>query len=835
MHQNDKYGIAAGGLTAFYVALIVAFVPSQSNAQSAAPGPPANQAAVAVGSQEPESEGGLETIVVTARKREESVQDVPVAMTAISAEQIARQDLTSLEKVSAVMPNLYIGSNGSAGNQITMRGIGSSVTNISIEQSTAIIVDGAYYGQGGAINEGFFDLARLEVLQGPQALFFGKNATAGVISFTTADPTDKPEFDATSGYEFTSRQIQVGLVGSLPISDTLGIRVAVRGSKMYGGYSTNDAPVQTYDTVDIQDILAGRTATPVAHYALPAAAEEPGGDEVVSRVTLKWTPTDRFTGTVKMSGTISDNDDPNWNTRAFYCPTGSAQLDGTPCTKTFSTHNTNLPADMSATIPYGEADGASYAAYRSYALTGLLTYKLNDATISSVTNYQWNRNRFAGTGTFESTGIDGTWATNNDIYHAFSQELRALSHYDGPFNFMLGGLYQKTGYDYFEPLVLGGLSNSAAPPGDEYLGLTKNSHTDGETESAFAQLTWKIVPTLEAAAGARYTHETKDSLFAQDYVNPGLLVLFRSASQPGGTVTANQDWNDWSPEATLTWKPTKDVMVYGAYKTGYKSGGFSNSALNSIYTSPSSFAFAPEKPRGFEAGLKTTLLDEQLRFNVSTYTYNYENLQVDYFDSAVYSFETIGADARIKGAEVAVEYAPRALRGLNLQATLDYDHARYTSFDEAPCYGGQTQGQGCNLLVGGSPRQNLDGAPLPIAPSWAGTLSARYDTAIGNEFKLGVSADMRYSGAYLTSPFGNADSEQSSFATFDGGVHLGSADDRWEVSIIGKNLTNKFYVTGVIDGPSTGTAAGGVTGIHADQIGFFNLPRTVWLQLSAKY
>lgn len=127
-----------------------------------------------------EAVGGLEEVVVTARKREESAQDVPVIVQALSAEQIRAMDLTSMEKLASTTPNFNIGraSNGS-GAQITMRGIGSSSTSIGIEQSVAVIVDGAYYGQGRVINEGFFDLAQVELMKGPQALFFGKNATGG--------------------------------------------------------------------------------------------------------------------------------------------------------------------------------------------------------------------------------------------------------------------------------------------------------------------------------------------------------------------------------------------------------------------------------------------------------------------------------------------------------------------------------------------------------------------------------------------------------------------------------------------------------------------------------
>ena len=155
-------------------------------------------------------EGGIGEIVVTARKREESLQDVPVAVSAFDEKLIQNRDITSVEKIAAIAPNFNVGraSNGS-GAQLTLRGIGSSSTSIGIEQSVAVVVDGAYYGQGRVIQEGFFDLQRVEVLKGPQALFFGKNATAGVISITSADPGPNPEFMLRGGYEFQAQQYRV--------------------------------------------------------------------------------------------------------------------------------------------------------------------------------------------------------------------------------------------------------------------------------------------------------------------------------------------------------------------------------------------------------------------------------------------------------------------------------------------------------------------------------------------------------------------------------------------------------------------------------------------------
>lgn len=781
---------------------------------------------------------GLEDIVVTARKRTESVQDVPVAITAISAEQIARRDLTSLEKVAATTPNFSVGraSNGS-GATLTLRGIGASATSIGIEQSVAVVVDGVYYGQGRVINEGFFDLARLEILKGPQALFFGKNATAGVVSITTADPTRKWEFTARTAYEFRAEQAQLEAIASGPISDTLGVRVAVRGSKMWGGYFKNAASPVTFNSLDI----ATGTVTP--HAAQPAPRDEPGEKELLGRITLKWTPDNRLSATLKASSSYSKTNNSSWNYVPYNCVTGSSSINpSTPCRENFTIYQNNIPADIARTFPLSKSDGALYNRYLSFATTGTINYELNDITITSVNNYQQNKNRWACACDFQSSN-QGTWATENSIWRAYSSELRALTHYDGPVNLMVGGLYQKTKriFDQYvftalalAPGFFAGLENSTASAANRYVSFQKNSETSGETLAGFGQLTWKLTDTIEATGGVRYTHETKDSYFVQPYVNAGLSAVF----VPNTFARANQTFNNWSPEATLTWKPQRGLMFYAAYKSAYKSSGFSNSGIYSA-ASPNpvdDFTFAPEKGKGLELGAKTTLLDNQLRFNVGVYSFKYTDLQVDFFNAQVFAFQTYNAgSARTKGVEVDYEFAPRAVDGFSIHGSINYNKARYKNF-LAPCFSGQKSSEGCTLTgPAGAPFQDLSGKPTANAPEWTGSLGARYETAIGSNLKFGLSTDARYSDNYLVSGFGNPYSRIGSYVQLDAGARIGSEDGLWEIALVGKNLTNRFYAAGGGDGPSTGSGTGTAAGIHADVLGFVALPRTVQIQLTSHF
>lgn len=801
-------------------------------AQTPAPAP---QAAAA-------STGGLEDIVVTARKREESVQSVPVAVTAISAETILKQDITSLEKLAALTPNFTVGraSNGSAA-QLTLRGIGSSSTSIGIEQSVAVVVDGVYYGQGRVINEGFFDLERIEVLEGPQALFFGKNATAGVISFTTADPTAEFMTKVRAAYEFNSQQVQGDFIVSGPVTDTLGLRLAVRLSKQFGGWYENVADPVTYSAFDIA------TGTSQSFTAQPAPRDAPGEYSYVIRGTAKWEPTDALTATLKVSANHSEVDNSSWNYVNYNCANGVSTLNPIyECKDQFVTHQNNIPEGIAENFPRSKDDGQLFNDYSSFATTLNLAYELDTVTISSVTNYQRNNNKWACACDFQSSNA-GTWATEDSTWRAISTELRALTTFDGPINFLVGGLYQSTKRDFDQFIMFAGLQDSTQSPENRYLATTKTSFTKGETLSAFGQVTWEIVPTLELAGGVRYTHETKDSFFTQPYNNAALTGIFRPQDDPDGLgeLSANQTFNDWSPEFTLTWTPQTDLLVYAGYKTAYKSGGFSNGGINSKF-SPNplgDLTFGPETVDGLEGGIKSTLFDNQLRANLVLYRYNYSDLQVDFFRSDIFAFNTITADARTKGFTVSLEYAPRAVDGLNLRTNVNYNDAKYTDFF-GPCYAGQTPAAGCvfGSPEGGAPAtgvtpsyQDLTGTELSVAPKWTATFGGSYDTTLSSDWRFGIGADVRYSGSYNPSGFGNPAAERDGYITFDASIRVGPADENWQVAFIGKNLTNKFYVTGVVDGPSTGSGTGTPGGVQADQLGFGNLPRTLTLEFTKTF
>lgn len=773
-----------------------------------------------------EQVSGLDDIVVTARKRQESAQNIPVSVTALSAERVSQYDLSNLEKVASTVPQLSIAraSNGS-GAQIVLRGIGSTFTSVGIEQSVATVVDGVYYGQGRIINEAFFDVGQIEILKGPQALFFGKNSTAGVISVSTANPTRDFEAMVRAGYEFNSHEVFGEAVVSGPVTDTLSMRLAVRGAKMWRGHVENMASSSSDTRYDVA------TGTLNTYAAPPADRWGPKERQLLGRLTMLWEPTSSFKATIKASGNIDRVANPAWNYITFSCNGGVTTFNpNQPCERKFRNYMNNIPQEMAETLPYANDDGSLSNRYNSWGTTATLEYTADDVTVTSVSNFNRNTNTFVIDGDYYSSPLSNTWATERTHFRAFSSELRALTTYDGPLNLLVGAYYQHTKLNLLQYASLFGVEDSSAGA-NRYVGWIKDSGTTDKTVAVYGQAIWEIVPQLELTAGVRYSHETKKSRFNQPFINAAMQGLFVT-DQP---FRANQTFNNWSPDITLTWKPQDNITVYGAYKTGFKSGGFSNSGIHSVAGSINDFMFAPEKAEGFEGGVKTTLFDRQLRLDLGIYSYTFNNLQIDFFNSTTVSFITTNAgSATTKGVELEFQYAPRALPGFSLRGSGNYNDAKYQDYF-APCFGGQTRAEGCTMVRNGVPYQNLAGKPTTNAPKWSASLGAAYETLVGGDLMLGLTADAKYSDNYLASSFGNTTAHQPAYVSLDASIRLKTESARWELALIGRNLTNRFVLNGSQDTVGTGGGTGTDAGVRADVYGLIGFPRTIQLQATWRY
>ncbi len=774
---------------------------------------------------------GVDEVVVTARRRDEAPISVPVAVNVLGSEQLRTLAVDSLQDLRAVTPGISVGEvSGGVGGTVSLRGVGTTAgSNPTFEQTVAVNIDGVQLSRGGAVRVGQIDMEKIEVLRGPQALFYGKNSPAGVISITTADPGRSFEVEARAGYEFNARERQLEAVVSGPITETLGGRLVVYGADMEGW----------------RDNIAGQAAE-AANAIRPGSVTgaTSGGPQQTfffTRGTLKWEPTVRFDARLKLS--YAKNEGIGYNQaggfQRIYCPNGAPQLapqstalnGGTPnadlakalsvdnCRPDATYANGNINPAFLVNSPEGFTDPSGAGDYSQQLHSLELNYRPSEwLKLTSVTG--WAKNEDFRVDTYAVAPSDAVAANDfsgNTGYTQFTQEVRVSSDLPGAFNFLAGAFYESSELETYTRAI------SAGSP----LFL---HNIDGETQSVFAQVLWDVASTVELAGGLRWSKETKDFAVSREGV-------------PQPVSPASADFENTSPEVTLTWRPTDRLTLYGAYKEGFKSGGFA-AATNTgpAFASPLNAMYLPESAQGFEGGVKALLFDGALRLNLAAYDYDYTNLQVNSLDNSsgvpVIRVNNAGA-ATVKGLEADFTLRLPQVRGLTIRGAANYNDAKYTDF-LATCYIGQTVADGCNLLLNPSTGrytgQQLAGERLVNAPEWTGSLGAAYSgpTAIGG-VDWGMNIDTLFKSEYNPHPELHPGAVQNDVAFLNAGVRVFSADRTWEVALIGRNLTEEFRVDVASNVPQTGLAARtgtALTGGLADLSGNVNRGREIMLQVT---
>ena len=289
----------------------------------------------------------------------------------------------------------------------------------------------------------------------------------------------------------------------------------------------------------------------------------------------------------------------------------------------------------------------------------------------------------------------------------------------------------------------------------------------------------------------------------------------------------------------MRWQATDDLTVYAAYKEGFKSGGFSNSAILSNLSPPGflDFIFDPEHNRGGEVGVKASLLEDSVLASFEVYYYKFRDLQVDFFNSQQFAYVTENAGgSETYGAELQLDWAT-PIEGLMLSGSLGYLESKFTDFENF-CYVGQTPEQGCGPLLPGQNeaelRQNLDGNTRPGAPEWAGFLAVNYERPIGSMWLIGFTANMQFQSETTLSA-SDPNATYPSYETYDANVRFGTQDGKWQLAFIGKNLTDKLAIRGAGNVPGTGGNTGTPEGFRGDLTGGAIRGRQLELELTWNY
>ncbi|MEN3974924.1 TonB-dependent receptor [Emcibacter sp. SYSU 3D8] len=729
---------------------------------------------------------GTETVTVTARKQTETLQEVPVTVTAVGAAEIDRFNYDKVADITSRIPTLNVQTGGSgSGASLSLRGVGSSYISAAFDSAVALDFDGMQVSSMRVLQSAFMDVRQIEVLKGPQSLYFGKSASAGVLSIKSADPTDDWEFGGKVAYEFEEDGLTTEASVSGPVTDKFGFRLAAR---------YNDIRTVWFNTAPVADPHRGERNLNI-------------------RATFEFEPTDNFTANLKLNYIRHANDGaiqrsamdcgPNGVPDSVFLLSGALPIPaGYPCYETGKQPVFYLP-DMAPAlsaqapaegprlkggIPYGRSDIYFGVLKWDWNITGSLT-------LSSVSGYldqsAQDNDSYSYGGVIAGVGQGaGTGLTDNQL-RQFSQEVRLRSDFDHWFNFMVGAFYEDRHIEFNTSQNAVNISFFSPDPitGNSF-DWYKEHPTDTSAVSVFGSATINFTDELELSGGVRWTHEKKVNHILVPYVHTFLVATgaFIQSGFDSGPIEFRD--NNISPEVTLSWQATDDIKLYASYKTGFKSGGIDNSALPSSnllgFASPDpevrqatadALVYESETAKGGEIGVKSQWADRSLTLNLSAFYYVFKNLQVQNFDAVAIQFLTANAgEVTTKGVDLDWRWAT-PLDGLSLYGSMTFLSNKYTAFFDP------------NPLDGVS--QNLEGRDGLQSPDFSGNAAFDWRVPLGNSLELGLTGNARYSGSFFTN-FSNY--RQRAYWTFDLAASIGDPEGRWRLSMIGTNLTDKHYL-----------------------------------------
>lgn len=761
------------------------------------------------------------TVVISARRRSERMVDVPVSALAVGAMEIRQYDLTAVANIKMVAPQISFDRGFTGGGaSISMRGVSSSSLDGGVEQSVLLDFDGMAISRGRILNDAMFDIEEIDVLKGPQTVFFGKNSPGGVVSIKSAGPTRKLAGFARLGYETTGDTPSLEAAISGPVTEDLGFRFAVLKSDSKG-YIKNMNP-------GVPDLV--RTAATGSTFVPPAPSRLGAEDKFAMRATFAYDNNDNFDATLKLLASRYRGQGLQSFSEVMGCPAGVSApttvgnvVDPTGDCKL---DNRSSQGWLSPTIIESwpevrvNGGGAPYTKNDTLMPTLTLNYKAGMLKLTSVTGYY--DYDYVSQGNADATSYSYYWSYSNEKNKSLYQELRAVSSLNGMVNFAAGGHYENNK----RTLFVGG-ANGPLPldPATGRYDMNDNEQRNrSHAGSVFGQVTIDFAPGWELAAGGRYTKETKEIDSRNNYLHPKAAGLLPQ----GQPVIGSKSESNFSPEATLSWHPTGDTMVYGAYKTGFLSGGFSNPGILSGVTTPRTLSFDAEKVKGVELGAKASMLDHRLTGSITAYRYDYTGLPLTSLialDANRVTYVTQNAASTIaQGIELEATFKP--VKRVTLRGSASFNDAYFVDFKKAQCYTAQSAALGCLVdPVTKTASQDMSGKEVYRAPDWLLTAGAAYETRVLSGMKLNLNGDLRYSSGYFAGLNLNPTSYQPAYTTFNAGVRLSTADDKWSFAIIGRNLTNKIYATLAVDKPGGKGEAFAVAGE----------PRMVVLQVEGKF
>jgi iron complex outermembrane receptor protein len=713
---------------------IASAISSPLQAQAALPAAaPASASASGVTADAPET-NGLQDIIVTAQRRSESQQKVPISIDVVTGKDAVKAGVIGTESLGNAVPALQFGRQSGIGATPFLRGVGTNTGAINVESPVAVYVDDVYIGAPTAAIFQFNNIDSVEVLKGPQGTLFGRNATGGVVNVHTAQPSHTEAVDVTAGYG-SYNTYSGSLYANGGLTNTIAGNFAATGFDQTDGYG--------------RLAYTGKDIYKSKNYALRGQLLwEPDADTKV-RLAADYS---RYNGDDGENPTVAP---------------GTVGIGGATYPGRY--RSTNDPADFSKNKSYGISLKASHD-FGPVSLVSISGYRVTDLSV-----------RLDSDGSLKGNPAIVDVATFQ-YNHAFSQEVQLLSNSKGPFSWIVGGFYYNV-KAAVDPLTLSGVAFVA-------LGGSSNTYSKQDTDSysGFGEASYSLPIGTKLTLGLRYTNDNlRESV---------LLLSGTGANLAPGPFSQSKSFSKLTYRAILDQKITSDVLAYASYSRGYRSGSYNiNSPTFAVGgVSTPAPVVSPEVLDAYEVGVKSELFDHHLRFNASAFLYNYNNLQINTLQNGT-TLTLNAAKARIEGIDADLTFVPT--HRLTFTAGASILDSKFTSFPSGPYYTPNpavctpvptTTG----TRTGGNTTcaADLSGNRTPRSPKFTGNIGATYTlpTEVG---AFTLNANLYHNSGF----FWEVDNRfrQPSYNLVSAALGWTSSNKKYELRVYARNLLNEYY------------------------------------------
>ena len=687
-------------------------------------------------------DGTVQEVTVTATRRAEPLQKVPVAVSVIGGEDLERANRNTLGAVASQVPSVNFRTNASnKDTTLFIRGVGTISTSPGVEPTVSTVVDGVVLARPGQATIDLLDVDRIEVLRGPQGTLFGRNASAGVVSIITKAPSKSLErFVDLSYFSGNEMRLRGGISGELSPGGARGSLTA-----LVGKYDGNVKNVFNGDNVNGYDKkgLRGR----LEFDASSALKVTLGADYLRSSDTVP-------TGVVIATSTVAFPSGAVTANPAFAAALSPvvASLENRQINSNFKTHVNDTNAGGSVTLDWKLGSGH---------------------TLSSITAYRtWDNNQFqdgdrlsAPTATYPQSHDTGTLK-----FKQATQELRIASKGGETIDYV-GGLFLLNSKN--DEVYRRDVRRIIAGNNQDDNGVATYS-TETTSYAVFGEGTMRFSSALRGVLGLRYTQDDLEFKHARVSTQAAAFPGVQPAVANAGSTSANGSTVRIGPQYDFA----PNVSGYATYSKGYKGPAF-NVFFNML--NRDTLAIAPETSDSYELGLKSTLLDNKLRLNVAVFSTKYQNYQANFFDlvsGAVVTRLINAGDVSTKGVEI--DFVARPMAGLTVSGALANIQARIDNF---------------NCPAGAAASCQVNGKPLPYSPDWKASLQGAYRFNLANGMGVEIGTDYTWQSEVQYDIGQFADTIQPAYGIWNATASLTSPIGGWRVSVLAKNLTDKSYAS----------------------------------------